>query len=71
MVKIVYNPAAEFDLSQLRPDDRQEVREWEKTVQLPNPARVGYLHDQAGPVHIWFQVEQGSIHVCDIRVIRQ
>jgi mRNA-degrading endonuclease RelE of RelBE toxin-antitoxin system len=69
MVRVVYTPAAEFDLSQLIPAHQQEVRAWEKTVELPDPKRVGYLRHQVGPVRIWFQVEKSEIHVCDIRVL--
>jgi mRNA-degrading endonuclease RelE of RelBE toxin-antitoxin system len=69
MIKIVYHPAAEFDLSRLISDHQQKVREWERTVQLPDQTRVGYLRDQVGPVQIWFQVENNEIRVCDIRVI--
>lgn len=68
MPKVVYNPAAEFDLSQLVPELQQEVRAWEQVVELPKHDRVGYLKDVVGPVHIWFQVENREIHVCDIRV---
>jgi hypothetical protein len=68
MLKIVYHPAAEADRERLIPAHEEEVRAWERAVQLPEPHRVGYLRDQAGPVQIWFQVEEGEIHVCDIRV---
>lgn len=69
MPKVVYHPAAEFDLTQLIPDLQKKVRAWEKAVELPSPPRVGYLRDQVGPVQIWFQVEKSEIHVCDIRVL--
>lgn len=69
MVRVLYNPAARLDLSQLTPAHQQEVLAWEKTVELPGADSAGYLRDQAGPVQIWFQVEQGEIHVTDIRVL--
>lgn len=69
MARVLYNPAARLDLSRLIPAHQQEVLAWEKTVKLPEVDRVGYLRDQVGPVQIWFQVEQGEIHVTDIRVL--
>lgn len=71
MPRVVYNPAAEFDLSQLIPQFQLEVRKWEEAVELPDPARVGYLRDQVGAVQIWFQVEEEEIHVCDIRLLTE
>ena len=69
MARVLYNPAARLDLAQLIPAHQQEVLAWEKTVELPESDPAGYLRDQAGPVQIWFQVEQGEIHVCDIRAL--
>lgn len=67
MPKVVYNTAAEEDLTRLTEEQRQKVTEWEKTVALPDSEPAGYLRDLSGDVYIWFQVENDEIHVCDLR----